>query len=136
MPKTIQHQISDGYFIINEGNYGVGNGSISYVSEEGSVVHDIFYSNNLFQLGDVVQSMKIINDFAYIVVNNSSKIEVATADSILYVSTIPLSSPRYIAQVSEDKAYVTDWGINGVQVIDLNTNTVTSSIQKWTRRYC
>ena len=119
---------NDGYFIINEGNYGVGNGSISFVSEDGSVEHDVFYSNNLFQLGDVVQSMKIINDFAYIIVNNSSKIEVATADSILYVSTIPLSSPRYIAQVSENKAYVTDWGINGVQVIDLNTNSVTSTI--------
>ena len=119
---------NNGYFIINEGNYGVGNGSISFVSDDGSVEHDVFYSNNLFQLGDVVQSMKIINDFAYIVVNNSSKIEVASADSMLYLSTIPLTSPRYIAQVSESKAYITDWGINGVQVIDLNTNIVTSSI--------
>ena len=49
--------------------------------------------------------MKIINDFAYVIVNNSSKVEVATVDSILYVSTIPLSSPQVYAQVSEKQAY-------------------------------
>ncbi len=118
----------DGYFIINEGNFNSGNGSISYINENGIVENDVFATNNSSFLGDVVQSMNIIGDNAYIVVNNSGKIEVASKDSMKYITTINASSPRYIEKVSQNKAYVTDWGINGVQVIDLENNIVTSTI--------
>ena len=117
-----------GYFITNEGNFGNGNGSISYVDEYGIVEHDVFASNNSFILGDVVQSMSVINDNAYIVVNNSAKIEVASVDSMKHVATIDAISPRYIAYSSDNKAYITDWGINGVQVLDLINNTISSTI--------
>ena len=83
---------------------------------------------NSFALGDVVQSMNIIGANAYILVNGSSKIEVASVDSMYSVATIDAVSPRYIAKVTDNKAYVTDWGINGVQVIDLLTNTISSTI--------
>ena len=119
----------NGYFVTNEGNFGSGNGSISYVSNNGFVDNEVFASVNSFPLGDVVQSMEIIGDNVYIVVNGSSKIEVATEDSLISIATINgLTSPRYIAVVSENKAYVTDWGINGVQVIDLLDNSITSTI--------
>lgn len=71
----------DGYFVTNEGNFGTGNGSISFVDEYGAVENDVFASINSFALGDVVQSMNIINDNAYILVNGSSKIEVASVSS-------------------------------------------------------
>jgi len=125
---SIPGNYEDGYFITNEGNFGTGNGSISFVDEYGTVENDVFASINSFVLGDVVQSMSIINDHAYILVNNSSSIEVASVDSIISVAKINVSQPRYMAQVSDSKAYVTDWGINGVQVIDLATNTVSSTI--------
>jgi len=125
---SIPGNYEDGYFITNEGNFGTGNGSISFVDEYGTVENDVFASINSFALGDVVQSMSIINDHAYILVNNSSSIEVASVDSMISVATINVSQPRYMAQVSDSKAYVTDWGINGVQVIDLATNTVSSTI--------
>lgn len=119
----------NGYFVTNEGNFGSGNGSISYVSNNGSVDNEVFASVNSFPLGDVVQSMEIIGDNVYIVVNGSSKIEVASEDSLISIATINgLTSPRYIAAVSENKAYVTDWGVNGVQVIDLLDNSITSTI--------
>ena len=118
----------DGYFVTNEGNFGTGNGSISFVDEYGAVENDVFASINSFALGDVVQSMNIINDNAYILVNGSSKIEVASVDFMYSVATIDAVSPRYIAKVNDNKAYVTDWGINGVQVIDLLTNTISSTI--------
>ena len=121
-PEPNSGLYENGYFITNEGNFGSGNGSISFVDDNGNVENDVFFSNNSFQLGDVVQSMNIIGDKSYVVVNNSSKVVVSNVDSMKYVSTIDLSSPRYIAKVSDDKAYITDWGINGVQVIDLNTN--------------
>ena len=118
----------DGYFVTNEGNFGTGNGSISFVDEYGFIDNDVFASVNSFALGDVVQSMSIINDHAYILVNNSSKIEVASIDSMISVATINVNQPRYMAKVSDEKAYVTDWGINGVQVIDLATNIISSTI--------
>ena len=118
----------NGYFVTNEGNFGTGNGSISFVNDDGVVENNVFSSVNSFALGDVVQSMTIINDNAYILVNGSSKIEVASVDSMFSVATIDVVSPRYMAKVSDSKAYVTDWGINGVQVIDLLTNTISSTI--------
>jgi YVTN family beta-propeller protein len=118
----------DGYFVTNEGNFGTGNGSISFVDDYGFIENDVFSSVNSFALGDVVQSMNIINDYAYILVNNSSKIEVASIDSMISVATINVSQPRYMVKVSDEKAYVTDWGINGVQVIDLASNTISTTI--------
>ena len=119
----------NGYFVTNEGNFGTGNGSLSFIDDRGSVSNNIFAQTNSFSLGDVVQSMEIINEKAYIVVNNSSKIEVANIDSMAHVATINgLISPRYILQVSNERAYISDWGIGGIHVLDLNTNSIISNI--------
>ena len=119
----------NGYFVTNEGNFGTGNGSLSFIDDRGSVSNNIFAQTNSFSLGDVVQSMEIINEKAYIVVNNSSKIEVANIDSMAHVATINgLISPRYILQVSNERAYISDWGIGGIHVLDLNTNSIISTI--------
>ena len=128
-PTFTEGNYENGYFVTNEGNFGTGNGSISFVTNEGTVENDVFASVNSFALGDVVHSMSIIEGNVYILVNGSSKIEVASVDSMHSVATITgLVSPRYMAKVSDAKAYVTDWGINGVQVIDLTTNTISSTI--------
>ena len=118
----------NGYFVTNEGSFTDGIGSISFVTDEGTVENDVFASVNSFPLGSVVQSMNIIGGNAYIVVNNSAKIEVASVADMKSVATIDVVSPRYIVKVSGVKAYVTDWGVNGVQVIDLTTNTVSTTI--------
>ena len=118
----------NGYFVTNEGNFGTGNGSISFVTDEGTSETAVFESVNSFVLGDVVQSMNIIGANAYVLVNGSAKIEVASIADMKSVASIDVVSPRFIAKVSDAKAYVTDWGINGVQVIDLTTNTVSSTI--------
>ncbi len=125
---VVPGEYENGYFVTNEGNFGTGNGSISFVTDEGTVENAVFESVNSFVLGDVVQSMNIIGANAYVLVNGSAKIEVATIADMKSVATIDVVSPRFIAKVSDTKAYVTDWGINGVQVIDLATNTVTSTI--------
>jgi len=115
-------------YITNEGNFGTGNGSLSvYDKASNSVVNDMFSTVNGALLGDVVQSIEYFDGKGYICVNGSSKVEVIDGNAT-YISTITVASPRYIKQVNSAKAYVTDWGINGVQVIDLSTNTVTSTI--------
>ena len=37
-----------GYFITNEGNFGSGNGSLSFISENGNVSNNIFEQNNSY----------------------------------------------------------------------------------------
>ncbi|MBC8265609.1 MAG: hypothetical protein H8E84_01450 [Flavobacteriales bacterium] len=123
-----------GYFVTNEGGFGSGNGSISFISNDNTVENNVFASINSFLLGDVVQSMNIINDKAYIVVNNSYKIEVANIDSMTHVASIEgghFQSPRYILQVDENKAYVSDWGGGfggAIVIIDLDSNIQTDLI--------
>ena len=119
----------DGYFVTNEGNFGSGNGSVSFISNNGSVQNDVFYNTNMFYLGDVVQSMTTANDKGYIVVNNSGKVEVVDIDSMNHIKTIEnVGSPRYLTQVTQDKAYLSDWNSNAVHIIDLTTDNVVGSI--------
>ena len=120
---------SSSVYITNEGNFGTGNGSLSiYDKTTNLVFNDVFSSNNGGALlGDVVQSMECINGSGYICVNNSSTIQVID-ENHLYVAAIQVSQPRYLKQVNTSKAYASDWGINGIQVIDLLSNTVSSTI--------
>jgi YVTN family beta-propeller protein len=120
---------SSSVYITNEGNFGTGNGSISiYDKATNSVSNDVYSSNNGGALlGDVVQSMEWINGSGYICVNNSSTIQVID-ENHLYVTAIQVSQPRYLKQVNTSKAYASDWGINGIQVIDLFSNTISSTI--------
>ncbi|MCR6639456.1 MAG: hypothetical protein NVV82_10880 [Sporocytophaga sp.] len=125
-----------GVFITNEGNFTWGNASVSYYNfSNQQVTEDAFKAANNRQLGDVCQSMSIINGKAYIVVNNSFKIEVVTPDSLKSIGVISgLGSPRYILAVNDTKAYVTDYKRNAVYVVDLSTNNVIKEIpcKGWT----
>ena len=115
-------------YITNEGNFGIGNGSLSiYDKSSNTLTNDVFSTVNYFVLGDVVQSIGYFDGKGYICVNGSAKIEVID-ENAASLAIIQAASPRYIKQVDDSKAYVTDWGINGVQVIDLTTNTVSTTI--------
>jgi YVTN family beta-propeller protein len=127
-------EYSSGVFIVNEGNFGSADGSISfYDPASGSTKHDIFgLVNNNLALGDVVQSMTIDGDLAYIVVNNSNKVEVVNANT--FVSEYRLNEvklPRYFV-VHAGKGYLTEWVSfseqGRVAVVDLNSRTIATRI--------
>ncbi len=119
-----------GTFIVNEGAFGSNTGSVSFYSSDST------YSNgNLYQLvngstlGDIVQSMNIYNRRAFIVVNNSQKVEVVSMENFQNQGTITgFSGPRYILPVNNSKAYVSDWFANELKIVDLNTLSVTGVI--------
>lgn len=115
-----------GVFIINEGNFRAGNGSISFYSYDSSKIYNhVFYSVNQRPLGDVPYSMNIKDNTAYIVVNNSGKIELTDVDHLQSVSTINgLTAPRYISFVTDSKAYVTSLYSDSVTVLNLLSNTI------------
>lgn len=121
---------ANGVYIINEGNFLFGNSSISYYDADKSTLQeDIFNGANKRALGDVAQSMTIANNKAYVVVNNSGKIEVVDPNTFVSIATISsLSSPRYMVVVNASKAYVSDYKANAISIIDLNSNSKSGSI--------
>jgi hypothetical protein len=126
---------TEGFYIVNEGAYNASNASISFYDRNADkVINDIFAAKNGRPLGDQAQSIAFFENKAYIVVQNSAKIEVIDATDYASIQTISagLESPRYFLGVSQNKGYVTDWGADGVtgsvKVINLETGTVTKSI--------
>jgi DNA-binding beta-propeller fold protein YncE len=124
------YTLGGGVFILNEGNFRGGNGSLSFYSYDSlKIYNDLFYSVNGRPLGDVPNSMIIKEDKAYIVVNNSGKIEVidqSTLESKAIISR--LVSPRNIAIVNNGKAYVSSLYSDSVSIIDLSNNSISGYI--------
>ncbi len=120
----------EGTFIINEGNYLAGNGSLSFYSyANGKIYNDIFYSVNARPLGDVPNSVTINGNNAYIIVNNSGNIEVVEKNSLKVLKTISgLNSPRNLLIVSNEKAYVSSLYSNNIVVVNLLTNSISGNI--------
>lgn len=125
--------------IINEGNYTNGNASLSLYKTESQEIFNNIYSNanSGNPLGDVAQSAIQINNKLYVVVNNSSKIEILYANNFERLATITgFNSPRYILPVNSQKAYVSDLYANAISIIDLNNNNITGAITTngWTEK--
>ncbi|WP_274474471.1 YncE family protein [Mangrovimonas aestuarii] len=102
----------NGILVVNEGGYGNGNASISYVTDNMVDVENGVYQNvNGTLLGDTAQSLAFYGNLAYIVVNNSQKIEVVNRYTFESVASIDsgLFNPRFIT-FSNGKGYVTNWG--------------------------
>lgn len=109
-----------GVFVCNEGNFMYGNASLTYYNPStGEVEPQIFYNANNFPLGDVCQSMEIINGRGYVVVNNSGVIYVIDPITFKYLGKISgLTSPRFIMGNGRGKLYVTEYYSPSIKVID------------------
>jgi len=127
---VIPDSTQGGIFIVNEGLFMQGNGELSFINLGlNQLFNNVFFQANNKNLGDVFQSINIINGNAYLVVNNSSKIEIINPFTFKSLGTISgLNSPRYIVKTSTNKAYVSDLYDNHISVIDLSTNLITGKI--------
>ena len=129
---------SNAVLVLNEGNYGTGDGAVSTFDRNSkTVVADAFgTANSGAKLGDVVQDLGVVNGKGYICVNNSRKVEVVSLPDFKSVATIRrIEQPRYFASAAGTRGYVTAWRgsftnyLPGmVMVIDLTTNTLIDSI--------
>jgi YVTN family beta-propeller protein len=91
--------------------------------------NDIFYNINERPLGDVPNSMTIYGEKAYIVVNNSGKIEIVEKNSLKSTGTITdLISPRIIKVITGRTAYVTSLYSDSVAIVDISINAITGYI--------
>jgi hypothetical protein len=125
---VVKPPFAEGVFIINEGQFP-GPGSISFYNRNsGLVQNDIFSKVNGLSLGSVVQSIAVYDSLAYIVVNNSGKVEVVNAGTFKSTGSITgLSSPRFFLGIDSARGYVSDWP-NSVAVINLKTLGITKTI--------
>lgn len=119
---------STGYFIVNEGIFGQIPGSITHFDPINKITSsEIFKNTNQRALGDIVQSISFSNDKAFIVVNNSNKIE--SCDKHSFESTGQLTGlklPRYLKHTNDSIAYLSEWGLDGFsgQISKINLNSM------------
>ncbi len=110
--KEKESVYKNGIFILNEGNFGSGNASVTFLDEENAEIEKgIFQKTNENPLGDTAQSLSFFDDLAFIVLNVSNKIEIVNRNNFENIATISanLSNPRY-AIAQNGKLYVSNWG--------------------------
>jgi YVTN family beta-propeller protein len=125
-----------GILISNEGPFGSGFGTVSYIDANFTAVdNDIYQDVNNDNLGNIVQSIGFSETNAYVVANVGNKITVVNRFSFEEITKIEtgLMNPRFMI-TANNKGYVTNWGSGSdatddyIAVIDLDTNTITTTI--------
>lgn len=127
---NINFSFGGGVYILNEGNFRGNNGSLSFYSYDSTkIFNDVYNTVNGETLGDVPNAMVIKGDKAYILVNNSGKIEVVDQNTIQSKTTIKgLISPRNMAVINDNKAYVSSLYSDSVAIINLADNIISGYI--------
>jgi len=132
---TVQPVNLKGVFVLNEGNYQFSNASLSFYDPEAdSVANNLFYKANNAPIGDVAESMALVDGKLFIVVNNSNYIYKVDANTIECDLTQPFKlgdfySPREMYFVAPDKAYVTDIIGTGLWIVNPQDMTHAGSIE-------
>lgn len=131
--NTTPGEYTNGVFVINEGSFGNSNAEVSFINSNNSVSNNLYLNNNGgLILGDVFQSMHIANSNAYLVINNSNKVEVVDINNLQNKATINgLTMPRYMVSYN-GKGYISEWvsfaGNGKIKVINLSSNTIIDSV--------
>lgn len=135
----VQEPLGDyenGILVSNEGPFSNGSGTVSFISDDLSVVENgIFKKTNDEDLGNIVQSIGFTDDEAFIIANVSNKINVVNRYTFEKIASITegLNNPRYFIAVN-GKGYVTNWGDTAddsddfVAIINLQNYTVEGTI--------
>lgn len=121
----------NGILVSNEGNYGKPNAEVSFIDGNlNAITNGVFGAeNNSAKVGDVLQSIAFNGDNAYLVVNNSNKIEVVNRYTFKKVSEITeqVNQPRYAA-FSSNYMYVTNAGDKSVGVYGIKDKAFVKKI--------
>lgn len=130
LPQGLPEEPSARIWILNEGNFQWGNASLDwYDPRSGRYYPGVFDSLNGQPLGDVLQSLSFFEGKAWLVVNNSGKLEaVSPATGQRLGSITGLVSPRFFVGISPEKAYVSDLYANAIAVVNPAAYRIEGSI--------
>ncbi len=131
-PKVVAKAV--GIYVLNEGLFGMNNSTLSYYDIESKIIHqDFFRTQNNRGLGDTGLDIAINGSKGYIVVSNSSQVEVINPSTGKSIRQIPFFNgnisrqPRYIAFLA-GKAWVCSFD-GTVAMIDTTSLVVEKIIQ-------
>jgi hypothetical protein len=132
-PIVINDTFSKGVFVVNQGPFQTGTGTITYKAD--NIVEpdqDIFGQNNAGSvLGNIAQSMIKFDNKYYIAVNNANKVIVTDEKFKLLATINDVALPRYFA-TDGTKLYLSTWGADFAsgKIVEINTatNTIKTSI--------
>ncbi len=121
--------VSDGCYVLNQGNWGGNDAGIQYYDFETSVAtspiysEDLFYSSNGSPLGDVAQDLLWVDGKLFVTVSTSQKLEILDEQGLRlcephkYDGT--MACPRMMTTDGQN-LYVTNYDKN-IYVYDVNT---------------
>lgn len=121
-----------GILVSNEGNFTTPSGSISFIpSDLSTIENDIYRKVNNAYIGDVVNNIGFSGDQAYIVVNNTNKIEVVNRFRFNKTATITdnINQPRFIT-FANNYFYVTNSAYQGEQYVSVYNTSNNTFVKK------
>ncbi len=123
----------NGIFVVNEGNYGVPNASVGFISNDLSYTEQSIYktNNGNTDLGDVLQTIGLHGDNAFLVLNNSNKVTVVNRYTFKKTGEITsnINQPRYIT-FSDNFIYVTNDQYLGDKFVSIYKSSDFSFVKK------
>lgn len=131
--NDIPSKTSKGLIILNEGLYGQNNSTITYYDFQNDIVYQDYYSlkNDGKKLGDTGNDIKEINKKILITVDYSNKLELIDKETFRSLGIVDMGkagSPREIAIVDSNTAFVSNALIDKVSRVDLINKKIVSQI--------
>ncbi|HTO16934.1 MAG TPA: DUF5074 domain-containing protein [Edaphocola sp.] len=117
-------------FIANEGAFGNGNASLSYIDLiNNQVVNNVFSAQNDGKvLGDVFQNIQGDNQNLYLVINNSDRIIVINKKDFKQKQIINVEQPRQMAFIDETRVLVSSMYRKKLYIVNLISGSIENSI--------
>lgn len=130
--QLLNAQYDNGVLIANEGNFGSPNADVSYIDHDtNALTNNIYQAVNNEPLGDVLQHIRIHEDKAYLVLNNSNKIVIVDRASFekIGVITEEISLPRYMG-VANNKIFVSNSQGGYVSIYNLEDRSYITKVEQ------
>ena len=123
--QATAQKMTTAVYIGNQGNFSDVNGSVTvYNPATGAATVDAIPN-----LNTLIQSIAFYEGQGYVMANTSDRVDVFdqnTNNRTGQITDVP--SPRYMAVVAPEKAYVSNLFSNTLTILDLGNNTATGSI--------
>ncbi|MDZ7604250.1 MAG: hypothetical protein U5K79_01400 [Cyclobacteriaceae bacterium] len=130
-----------GVVVVNQGNFGQGNGTLSFYDEEQKTITNniLANANNGAALGSIIESIQQHDGMGHLVCNAADKIEFFDINNFKFLANpvTNINTPRYMV-VSSDKAYITCYGTydanfmlpdSYVAVMNITNKTIIDSLE-------
>lgn len=126
----VQEEYPRGIIVVNEGPFSSGSGSLTYVSADKSrVEQEVFFKENDYPLGSVLNSGELIDGLLYVVSNVSGRVEIVNRASMKSEGFIDgLNSPRYVAKAGPGAIAISDWDTDQVHFYSTSNHQLLTSV--------